>query len=369
MKVKIIGAGSIGNHLANAARSLNWSVDIIDLNEEALIRTKNEIYPSRYGSWDNSIGLFLSEKQPTNKYDLIFIGTPPDSHINLALKAIDENPKGILIEKPLCGPGMAGCEEIYARSKSKEIPIFVGYNHTLSKSIKVFEKYIDKNFVGDPLTLDVEFREHWEGIFRAHPWLNGPEDTYLGFSEKGGGASGEHSHAIHMWITIAKIFNLGRVKKVQAKMQKIKDSKSNYDSICLLNLTTENGFIGRCVQDVITKPSRKFARIQGTKSFIEWHCSPSPDHDLIKTINPESKKKEIEIQKILKTRPDDFIEELKHIASCLDNPDYLNSSPISLEKGLEVMRIIAAAEKSNNLSKEVIIDYNYINPLDSLKTP
>ena len=68
MKVKIIGAGSIGNHLANAARSLNWSVDIIDLNEEALIRTKNEIYPSRYGSWDNSIGLFLSEKQPTNKY-------------------------------------------------------------------------------------------------------------------------------------------------------------------------------------------------------------------------------------------------------------------------------------------------------------
>ena len=36
MKVKIYGAGSIGNHLANASRSLGWEVDICDIDEKAL---------------------------------------------------------------------------------------------------------------------------------------------------------------------------------------------------------------------------------------------------------------------------------------------------------------------------------------------
>ncbi len=31
----------------------------------------------------------------------------------------------------------------------------------------------------------------------AHPWLAGPQDSYLGFWRRGGGASGEHSHAIY----------------------------------------------------------------------------------------------------------------------------------------------------------------------------
>ena len=45
MKVKIYGAGSIGNHLANASRQMGWSVDICDVDRSALKRTKNEIYP------------------------------------------------------------------------------------------------------------------------------------------------------------------------------------------------------------------------------------------------------------------------------------------------------------------------------------
>jgi len=71
MKVKIYGAGSIGNHLANASRSLGWSVDICDIDPEALNRTKTKIYPGRYGKWDNQIGLYLSESIPKSTYDLI----------------------------------------------------------------------------------------------------------------------------------------------------------------------------------------------------------------------------------------------------------------------------------------------------------
>jgi hypothetical protein len=36
MKVKVLGAGSIGNHLSNAARRLGWSVDMVDSDPAAL---------------------------------------------------------------------------------------------------------------------------------------------------------------------------------------------------------------------------------------------------------------------------------------------------------------------------------------------
>ena len=39
-KIKIIGAGSIGNHFANAAIKLGWDVSIFDVDKEALQRTK-----------------------------------------------------------------------------------------------------------------------------------------------------------------------------------------------------------------------------------------------------------------------------------------------------------------------------------------
>ena len=58
----------------------------------------------------------------------------------------------------------------------------------------------NNNDFGEIKTIDVNFREHWGGIFAAHPWLSGPKDSYLGFWERGGGAIGEHSHAkFNLW--------------------------------------------------------------------------------------------------------------------------------------------------------------------------
>jgi pyruvate/2-oxoglutarate dehydrogenase complex dihydrolipoamide dehydrogenase (E3) component len=46
VKVKIFGAGSIGNHLANASRRLDWQVDVVDIDLAALKRMREEIYPT-----------------------------------------------------------------------------------------------------------------------------------------------------------------------------------------------------------------------------------------------------------------------------------------------------------------------------------
>ena len=40
MNIKVLGAGSIGNHISHAAINLNWNVDVFDVDETAL--KKNE---------------------------------------------------------------------------------------------------------------------------------------------------------------------------------------------------------------------------------------------------------------------------------------------------------------------------------------
>jgi len=75
------------------------------------------IYPSRYGKWDENINLFNVKEKLDKSYDLIIVGTPPDTHIGIALKAIEERPIAILIEKPLSTPDLEGLDELFEKSK------------------------------------------------------------------------------------------------------------------------------------------------------------------------------------------------------------------------------------------------------------
>lgn len=359
--VKIYGAGSIGNHLSHASRSLGWEVHLCDIDNAALERTKTSIYPGRYGKWDDSIKLYNTKDVPSNIYDLIIIGTPPEYHIDIAIRALAENPKMILIEKPLCTPDLSKAQELYDLAKKGNTKIFVGYDHVLGMATRKVEEIIMGGEVGNVETFDVEFREHWRGIFNAHPWLSGPQDTYLGFWEKGGGASGEHSHAINLWQHIAHVIGAGRVIEVSAMLDYVSNGKASYDKICSLNLKTESGLIGRVVQDVVTLPPRKWGRVQGLSGFVEWYFGYKPGVDAVFNTNKMDEKSEYMFEK---TRPDDFIIELKHL---LDNAEgKVNSSGISMERGLDTMLVVAAAHLSAREKRNVSIDYSKGYVLDSL---
>ena len=102
--VKIYGAGSIGNHYAYALRRRSWKVRVFDTDQQALIRMKKKIYPNRYGEWDKNIDLI--NKDDENYYDLIIIGTPPDTHLKIANKVLAKSPPKVLhVEKPFCIAG------------------------------------------------------------------------------------------------------------------------------------------------------------------------------------------------------------------------------------------------------------------------
>jgi len=363
IKVKIYGAGSIGNHLAHACRSKGWDVLMCDIDPMALERTKNSIYPSRYGSWDEDIQLLTKDVIKNTKYDLVVIGTPPDTHMNLALKVLkDFPPKALLIEKPLCTPSLNGCQEILSLSEAVNTFVAVGYNHTLTKNTRMATELVRNGLIGSQLTISARFRERWGGIFQAHPWLSGPKDSYLGFYDRGGGASGEHSHAINIWQHFAHLLHMGRIVEVSAMLDLVDDGKVKYDRICQLNVKTENGLTGSIVQDVITEPAQKHLRIQGDIGFLEWYVNYDKDNDaLIYGDYKSSVRKEL----IPKKRPDDFIGEIDHIQDILEGKT--DESPISIERGLDTMMVIAAAHSSYKLKRTVRIDYDEGYNLNAIK--
>jgi predicted dehydrogenase len=360
--VKIIGAGSIGNHLAHASRCLGWKVTLCDLDDAALARTRNQIYPARYGRWDDEIVLRNVNDAPRDGFDLVAIGTPPDSHVDLALQALSGAPRAILVEKPLCTPALERAEELRSAACARGVPIFVGYDHAVGRA--VVEALPRLARIGAVDTLDVETREHWGGIFAAHPWLAGPADSYLGFWRRGGGACGEHSHALHLWQHLAHAVGGGRVVEVTATMDYVRTPELDYDRLCLLNLRTENGLLGRVVQDVVTAPPRKWARVQGSDGYVEVAIGQPAGAD---TLDWRGVDGDAETRTFPKRRPDDFIEELRHVERVLEGREA--STPLSLERGLETMLVIAAAHLSARERRTVRIDHAAGCVPDALRSP
>lgn len=349
-KVKIYGAGSIGNHLAQASRRMGWDVVLVDKDKAALERTKTSIYPTRYGVWDDTIELFELGSEPKGGFDIIIVGTPPDVRMKVAIAALDEEPKALLLEKPLCPPSLEGVEEFEKKLASSGTVAFIGYDHVVSKAISTVQEIMRKNDFGKPVALDVDFRETWKGIFNAHPWLSGPEDTYLGFWKKGGGASGEHSHAANLWQHLARTLGLGEVTGVSAVMSMVKNEKVEYDQACYLQLVTDTGFVGRVAQDVVTEPVRKSARVQFTDGFVEVLINGWEGGDLIRYGLSGKPAEEVKIEK---KRPDDFYEEVQHIAEVLEGKVSPKDSPIEFSRGLATAKVIKAAHESREQEKVV----------------
>ena len=133
----------------------------------------------------------------------------------------------------------------------------------------------------------------------------------------------------------------------------MKNKHINYDAISLINLKTQQGVVGRIVQDVITKPKKQSVRAQGTKWFIEWEGCMDGNNDII-TLVPENRK-EVRTT-IKKNRPDDFIEELRHIDSVVSRK--IKESPILLRETLNTMLVIVGAHKSAKKNRTVKLDYS-----------
>ena len=159
MKVFIVGAGSIGNHLAHAFRQIDWEVTIYDIDKEALNRTKNQTYPERYGKWDEAIKL-INTFPSGHSFDCALIGTPPDTHFQIMENILNELIiKILVVEKPLFPPKTSGFEKLKALAESKKIKIIVGFNHNLTPNTVFASQVLENSGIGEIKSIHVDWRE------------------------------------------------------------------------------------------------------------------------------------------------------------------------------------------------------------------
>jgi predicted dehydrogenase len=338
--ILIFGAGSIGNHMSYACRKNGLDVYVTDSKLAALKRMKNEIYPKRYGSWDDKIKLINIEK--LNKidklFDLVIIGTPPNTHIKIydyCKRKVKY--KKILIEKPISNYLEKNLHLF--QNKIKNDMVFCGYNHSISPSFKFFMNKFKK--IKDIKKIKINWCESWEGILKAHFWMKTPFDSYLGNIKDGGGALQEHSHGLHILILLLNELNID-LNNIDSKSNIVfkKGKNKKYDIFSNI-FGYHNNIYFNYNTDLFTYPAEKRIKVEGEEKIFEWICNYQENLDIVKITN----KKKIIKKTFKKTRSSEFENEIKHIIN-LKKKDY-NKSNINLPNAIKVINVIKKVIEQN----------------------
>ena len=341
-RVKVIGAGSIGNHLGHGCRTLGMDVTICDIDRSALERTRDVIYPNRYGSWDKAIRLATPDELSGEAFDIVIVGTPPATHLKVATAELETTRPGVmLIEKPLAHPSSADIAAFIDTSQQSDTRVLVGYNQRLKPNTKHFVQLSTALDLGQLKGLSSNMLESWDGILKAHFWMKSERDSYLAFTDQGGGALLEHSHALNLFLYLADVLGQGRVTDVVADIEWVTHEDGRYDRDSALSLTLESGLVGTVRQDLHTWPATKEAIASFDKGTLVWSMGDTSDRVEHRSTSGDL----VEAWDFPKTRPEDFIGELQHLQSVWENPT--SESPIGLAEGVAVMDVILAAFESS----------------------
>ena len=305
MKIKIIGSGSAGNHIAYAFSKMPVKIVQTDLNLKALKRSKFKIYKKRYKEWPKNISQRIEGKNDRDFYDAIIISTPPVSHVKLIKKHLNFT-NFFIIEKPICEPSKSSLVQLIKIIKmNKNKKFMCGYNHRLFPSTLKLRKIVKKNFKKIS-QIDVNFKENTEGFLKAHYWYKSLSESYLSQTKVGGGSLCEHSHGMNL-----AQYLIGDEAKISLRRKKIvwfKKNKCNYDSSAELIYLSKNKILN-IHQNFTTSPTEKNIKVYGKNIFVELTFNYKDSNDRLLII--QGKKKKVLLFK--KTRADDFKYEAKYI--------------------------------------------------------
>ena len=298
MKIKIIGSGSAGNHIAYAFKNFAKKIYMFDIAKKELQRSK-KIYLSRYGVWNKNI-IQSCQKIDQNFYDLIIISTPPSTHLYLLEKNL-KNADNFLIEKPLCEANKKTLNKFkFLIKQNKNKKFFCGYNHRLFPSTMKLKKILN-DFNDSDSTIEINFKENTSGFLKAHYWLKDLSKSYLSKYKEGGGSLLEHSHALNL----GQFFSTDKHKlKILGKdINFKKDNQVNYDNSSSLILKYNKKLI-LINQNFETLPIEKNITINNSKIFARLIYNYKQNNDLI--IVFDKKKQKIKKYIFKKKRSDDF---------------------------------------------------------------
>lgn len=339
-KILIFGSGSVGAHHANAARSLNATVFITDINFEQLDYLKNKLYPNRYGKWDNKIRIvnYKDIFDYKKKYDLIVLGVSPFNHLKLLKRCIKYlDFKRVLVEKPLFTFNQKIDKKFFSKNKKK---IYCGFNHELSSSILFVKKFLKKK--KNLKHLNIYWKESFKYLLKAHPWLKNLKETYLSDIKYGGGVLHEFSHAVHLTKSLKNLLKISKEFKFESKILYRTVSKNRkYDYLSKISFKSENLNISTIIDGISISPQKKII-IKSNDEELVWERLSKKNIEQIKIY----KNKRLYINKTYKvTRPQDFITQMKLLLSNKKN-DIKSIECNNFENSLKTTELIKKCIKN-----------------------
>lgn len=262
LRIGMVGYGFMGRTHSNAYKRLN---DFFPVEHRPVLKAicgrnaeKAEAFAKNWGyervetDWRNLVR--------ANDIDLIDIGTPNDTHFEIAIEAA-RNGKMVLCEKPLA-MNVAQAEEMTRAVETAGVPNMVWFNYRRVPSIALAKQIIDEGRIGRSFHYRATYLQDWT-ISPDVP-QGGAGLWRLDVNAAGSGVTGDllaHSIDTAMWLNgpitrvsaMTKTFVKERVHADTGTVQPV-----GIDDACMFLAEFANGSMG-------TFESTRYAR--GRKNF------------------------------------------------------------------------------------------------------
>ncbi|ADH60019.1 oxidoreductase domain protein [Thermoanaerobacter mathranii subsp. mathranii str. A3] len=253
IKVAIIGTGNISpQHIQG----------YLQFSDRCKIVALADIYPEkardkkeRFNLEDADVYDDYKKVLERNDIDLIDICTPPYTHAEIAVNALNTG-KHVLVEKPMAS-SLEECDKmIKASEKNNKLLSVVAQNRFTTQFMKL-KHVVDSGLAGDIVHAQVDSL-WWRGYSYYDLWWRGT------WEREGGGCTLNHAiHHIDMLLWL-----MGMPEEVQAVMNNVAHENAEVEDISIAILKYKNGAVGQITSSVIHHGEEQQIVLQGKKARI-----------------------------------------------------------------------------------------------------
>lgn len=328
MKFLIMGCGSIGQrHISNLKSiSGNFSIDVFDSD----IKIVKEVAKKKH------VNIVDRTAITSEKYDCVFVCTPPHNHTDIAIKAISSG-SNVFVEKPLSDK-LSQATKLRNLIIKKKLLGFVGYNLRFNKGINIIKKLISEKNFGNVLYASAYFGQYLPDWRPNQDYKKG----YTANKKLGGGIILDDSHEIDYLVWL-----LRKPSSISSDYVFANFLATDTEAISDVILKFPNKILGHIHMDYVRRQYKRALELVCEKGLIQWSLSDYQINLYNATTKKHSK------MKLIDNINDMYVKEMEHVVYCLKQNK--RSKIIDIDNGLYTLKLSDAIKKSGLQGKRIIL--------------
>ena len=331
MKALVLGCGSIGRRHIAHLRQLGLSdIEAVDTN----LATRERVQAS--------LGirvLAYPEEGLARRPDVVLVCTPASSHIEMVRRAVEAGAH-VFVEKPLATT-LDGTEDLLRQVRRDGRVVHVGYNLRYHPAVRVGRELVRSGRLGKLLMAHLEF-----GLY-LQKWWEGRDyrQSYMVRRDLGGDLILDSSHE----IDLALMF-LGPAREVTAYAGKLSRLEIEGPDVVKILLRMASGALATLSVDCIRPTYSRGFQLNGEDSGLRWSCADGRADGSLGELELCAGGDRWEPVPVRGNPQDTYLEELKDFLSAVSSG---SPSPVPMDAGVDVLRVVAAVQRSLETGRSV----------------